>query len=76
MSKRRITNLDFRKADVKISAWKNPLRFSPGEKRDPRELVDIQGSPCPNPSSTPTNRKASKGRRRPAWLSKELLFEL
>lgn len=36
------------------------MRFSPGEKRDPRELVDIEGSPCPNPTKFHPNMQESK----------------
>ena len=42
------------------SDWKNPMTYSPGEKRGEGELFDIQGSPPPSPRKTHPDKQEIK----------------
>lgn len=60
-----------------ISAWKSPIGKDPGEKRDPRKLRNIKGSPTSFPQqSISKSRKMFKNARRSAWMNMLLLTKL
>ncbi|KAK4815711.1 LOW QUALITY PROTEIN: hypothetical protein QYF61_006749 [Mycteria americana] len=59
------------------SAWKNPMGYGLRDKKGPRYLADIQGSPPPSSGKThPNKQEISRDSRRPAWMSQELLTKL
>lgn len=59
------------------STWKITLVYSPGEKRDPGELIGIQGSPSPCSRKVHPDKQKIKHRQQEACMDKqELLTKL
>lgn len=53
-----------------------PMGYSPGEKRCPSKMADMEETPPPSSRKAHPEKKPSKGSRRPAQVSKELQAEL
>lgn len=59
--------MDFR--PVQGPAWKNPMAYGPGEKREQGDLVDFQRTLALS-SRMVHPRKSSKGSRSTAWINR------
>lgn len=53
------------------SAWKNPMGNGPGNKKDPGDLVDFQGSPPPVSRTVHPNGQENKKRCQEACMDEQ-----